>query len=105
MIITILWLMLSAFLFGVGEYLSKKWSIEPSVKLGSLLVSMYALGALAWMPAIYRGRSLSVVGSMWNLLSFCLTLFVGLVIFKETLSTHQMVGVALAFIAIILLSI
>lgn len=100
-----LWLLLSASLFGVGEYVSKKWALDPTVKLGCVLVSMYALGSLAWMPAIYKGQSLSVVGSIWNLLSFGLTLFVGLVIFKETLSPHQWVGLVFALVAIILLSI
>lgn len=104
MIIVILWLLLSVAFFGIGEYLSKKFAISPSINLILCIVPMYALGSLAWLPAIHRGKILSTVGTMWNLLSMVITLIVGLIIFKETLTTTQFIGLAFAFIAIILMS-
>lgn len=69
------------------------------------IVPMYAMGSIAWLPAIAKGKQLAVYGSMWNILSFLMTLFVGLVIFKEQLTTTQIAGCILAGVAIILLSI
>ena len=105
MITVILWILLSVAFFGMGEYLSKKFALDPSVKLVCTIVPMYALGSLAWLPAIYKGQNLSTVGTIWNLLSLVITLMVGMVIFKETLTTTQLVGVCLAFVAIVLLSL
>ena len=105
MLITFFWLFLSVAFFGVGEYLSKKFALQPSFLLVCCILPMYSLGSLAWLPAIYRGQTLATVGTIWNLLSLLATLVVGLLIFHETLTTTQMVGVFLAFVSIILLSI
>ena len=101
----ILWLLLSTCFFAIGEYLSKKFALEPSIKLVCYIVPMYALGSLAWLPAIYRGQTLATVGTMWNVLSMIMTLGVGLFIFHESLTTTQIVGVCFAFVSIILLSL
>lgn len=105
MIITILWLLLSVSFFAVGEYLSKKFALHPTATLVFCILPTYSLGSLAWLPAIYRGQVLSTVGTIWNLLSLVATLVVGLYFFHETLTTTQTIGVCLAFISIILLSI
>jgi multidrug transporter EmrE-like cation transporter len=105
MAITLLWLLLSAGCFGVGEYWSKVWSLSPTMPRAAMLVVCYMLGSLAWLPAIYRGQSLSVIGSIWNLICMAITLVVGLVMFKETLNPTQMVGLGFGVIAIILLNV
>jgi multidrug transporter EmrE-like cation transporter len=105
MITVILWLILSVSLFGVGEYLSKKFSLAPSISLTLSIITMYALGALAWLPAIYKGQYLSTIGTMWNLLSMIMTLVIGIVIFNEQLTTIQIVGIGFALTSLIMLSI
>jgi drug/metabolite transporter (DMT)-like permease len=99
MVTVICWLFLSALFFGVGEYLSKKWSLNPSVLMAGSLILMYVFGTLAWLPAILKGQSLSIVGTL------CMTLFIGLALFKEPITTTQIVGICFAFIAIIFLSL
>lgn len=105
MIYIISWLLVSVMFFAVGEYFSKAWALHPSYKTALTLVTMYVLGTLAWLPAIYRGQIISVVGTIWSLMSLLMTLFVGVALYHESLSHIQMVGIGLAFIAIILLSI
>ncbi len=105
MITVIAWLLLSVMFFGMGEYLSKKFALEPSIWLAMTIVPMYALGSLAWLPAIYKGQNLSTVGTIWNLLSLIITLIVGMVIFKEAITPMQYVGIGFAMVAIVLMSL
>jgi drug/metabolite transporter (DMT)-like permease len=98
------WLTLSAAFFAVGEYLSKKFAIHPDSK-GLLLVCVaYLLGTLAWLPAIVRTNQLASTGTAWLLLSMIATLGIGLGVFHEKLNSFQVVGVALAAGALILLN-
>ena len=101
----ILWLLLSTCFFAIGEYLSKKFALEPSIKLVCYIVPMYALGTLAWLPAIHKGQMLSTVGTLWTVLSMVMTIFIGLFIFHESLTTIQIVGICFAFVSVILLSL
>ena len=105
MITVILWLLLSVAFFAVGEYFSKSWALNPSWNKALILISMYVLGTVSWLPAIYKGQIISVVGTMWSVMSLLTTLFIGVVIFHETLTPVQIVGVLFAAIAIVLLSL
>jgi multidrug transporter EmrE-like cation transporter len=104
MLIVLFWLLVSASCFGIGEYWSKVWSLAPTTPRALLLVFFYILGSLAWLPAIYKGQSLSVVGSIWNIICMGITLYVGLIMFKEPLNHYQMIGLGFALIAIVLLN-
>ena len=99
------WLLVSVGFFAVGEYLSKSWALQPSVNKALLLISMYVAGTIAWLPAIHRGQTISVVGTIWSLLSLITTLFVGIIIFHETLTVTQIVGLCFGVVAVVLLSI
>lgn len=99
------WLLLSAFCFGIGEYWSKVWSLSPTTPKALLLVVFYILGSLAWLPAIYKGQSLSIIGSIWNLICMAVTLCVGIIMFREQINHFQVVGLVFGVIAIILLNI
>ena len=76
--ITILWLLLSVSFFAFGEFLSKKFAMNPTWVLGCIIPCIYALGSLAWLPAIFRGQSLTTTGTTWNVLSMIMTLIVGM---------------------------
>jgi len=97
------WLLLSAILFGCGEYLSKKWALEPSLKGGIAVILVDAVGVTLWLPALLNRNQLSIVGVMWALLGTVVTLSIGLFIFKETLNWVQWIGIVFAFAALALL--
>jgi len=105
MIIAMSWIILSVFFFAIGEYLSKKWALHPSIGLIISIVVMYALGTLAWLPAIYKEKTLSIIGVIWMLLSLVATLFVGIFVFGEKLTLVHVIGIVFAFISVILLSL
>ncbi|MDO8468891.1 MAG: hypothetical protein Q7S29_04000 [Candidatus Peribacter sp.] len=97
------WLLLSAVLFGCGEYLSKRWASAPSFKLGAAVVLVDAIGVILWLPALYNRNQLSIVGVLWALLGTVVTVSIGLFIFKESLTWVQWVGIVCAFVALALL--
>ena len=99
------WLMLSVCAFGIGEYLSKKWSLDPSIKLAALVAVPYIAGTWLWLPALKAGKSLATTGIAWSLMSALMTVGLGVLCFKEKLSDPNYVGLALALLALILLQI
>lgn len=101
----IFWLILSALFFAAGEFLSKKFAIDPSIKYVAYILVAYGLGTLAWLPAILQKNQLSVVGTIWSVMSLLATVLIGVILFGEKLSMFGWTGIATAFLSIILLSI
>jgi drug/metabolite transporter (DMT)-like permease len=101
---TFAWLILSAIFFGIGEYLSKKFALQPSLKYVIFVLAAYILGTLAWLPAILKDKQLSTTGTGWLLLSMMATLGIGLLVFHERLNILQIVGIVLAIFSMFLLN-
>ena len=97
--------MASALFFAGGEFFSKKFALHPRPMMVVYILIFYILGTLAWLPAIYQKNQLSIVGTIWSVLSLLATIFIGVIIFSEKLSAIGIVGIITAFIAIILLSL
>lgn len=99
------WLVLSGLFFAAGEFLSKKFALEPRWLWVSLLFAAYMLGTAAWLPAILSKNSLSVAGTIWSVLSLLATVSIGVLIFGERVSPVSGIGMILAAVSIILLSV
>jgi hypothetical protein len=50
----LVWLVLSAIFFAFGEYLSKKFALNPRFYYVVAVIVVYSLGTLAWLPAILQ---------------------------------------------------
>ncbi len=100
----LLWLTFSGLLFAGGEYLSKKYILAPHWQTLIMLLTLYCLGALMWLPALMQQKSLSVVGTLWSVISLCMTIAIGIIIFDERLSGLQILGVVFALASIVALS-
>jgi len=101
----IIWLVLSATFFAVGEFWSKKFALNPKFLYVVLVVVIYSLGTLAWLPAILQKNSLSIAGTIWSVMSLFATVLIGVLLFGEKLSVIGVAGIITAIIAIVLLSI
>lgn len=99
------WLALSAVFFAGGEFLSKKFALNPKALLVVGILVVYSLGVLAWLPAILQKNQLSIVGAIWSVLSLLTTVLIGVLIFGERLSLVGILGVIAAFVAVFLLSL
>lgn len=101
----LIWLVLSAVFFAAGEFLSKKFALNPKFSLVALILASYIFGTLAWLPAILQRNQLSIVGAIWSVMSLLATVSIGILIFSEKLSLTGAIGIVIAIIAIVLLSL
>jgi multidrug transporter EmrE-like cation transporter len=99
----IYWLLISIVFYAIGEYLSKKFALNPSILAAVCVLFVYSLGALAWLPAILQKNILLVAGTVWALMGFITTVLVGM-FFGEQLNTLRIVGISLGLISILLLT-
>ena len=91
--------------FGVGEYNSKLYANTHLYRYMVYAMIGYFIESLAFMPTLSRMNSLSILGTMWNLSHGFITLFLGFVIFHESIIATQIAGLILGMIAIVLLAI
>lgn len=101
----LVWLVISALFFAFGEFLSKKFALAPSFPYVVLIVFIYSLGTLSWLPAILQKNHLSIVGAIWSVLSLVATVLIGTLIFDEKLSGIAVIGIIFAAVAVTLLSL
>ncbi len=99
------WLLISAVFFAAGEFLSKKFALQPKFVFIFWVLVVDGIGTLAWLPAILAKQQLSIVGSLWSVLSLLLTVMIGLLVFHEKLSGLGAAGIVAAFVAVFLLSL
>ena len=93
----------SAISVGAGDYLAKKWSLEPgwSSFVGALV--FYFFSSFFYLQTVAR-KGLVVSCVIWSIASIFAFMFVGLALFHETLSGIQLIGVILGTISLLLLS-
>lgn len=101
----LIWLVLAGVFFAAGEFLSKKFALNPKGILVVSILAVYSLGVLAWLPAILQKNQLSIVGAMWSVISLLTTVLIGLLLFGEKLNLIGIVGIITALIAVVLLSL
>ena len=94
----------SALFVGVGDYLAKKWSLVPGWNFCAGALVCYFISSFFYLLTLTR-KGLVVSCVIWSISSIVAFLFVGLVIFHETLSGMQLIGVILGTISLILLSL
>jgi len=92
-------------LFAGGEFLSKKFALNPKISLVVLILIIYSLGVLAWLPAIMQKNQLSIVGAIWSVMSLLATVLIGLLIFGEKLNVIGIIGIVAVMVAVALLSL
>ena len=100
----VVWLLISIAFYCVGEFVSKTWANSPSTIEVIAVVGASAISAFFWLPALFAENKLADMGTAWLVLASVGTVFIGVVIFKETLSPLQWVGAGLALVAFFLLT-
>ena len=105
MISIIPWIIVGMIFYTIGEYYAKKYANTSLKSFGFASLIGYFICTCCFLPALSKYNSLSILGTIWNLLYLIITLFLGIIVFKETLTTVQIVGIGFGFIAIILMSL
>ena len=87
-----------------GDVLAKYWStnVKPIFYFAALIA--YAFSGFFYIPTLLR-EGLVITSVIWSILSIIGFLVVGIVLFKETLTSLQVVGVILGVIALVILTL
>jgi multidrug transporter EmrE-like cation transporter len=93
----------SAVSVGAGDYLAKKWSLEPGWNSFAGALVCYLSSSFFYLQTLTR-KGLVVSSVIWSIASIIAFLFVGLVIFHEKLTVLQLIGVSLGIISLLMLS-
>lgn len=99
------WLVVSGIFFAAGEFLSKKFALEPSWLYLGVTLFAYLVSILMWFPALIQKNQLSTTGVLWSVISLLMTVLIGIVVFGEKPGLAGIIGIVFAFIAVFLLSI
>jgi len=99
-----LMLVLSATSVVLGDLFAKVWSINQRGLFFGIAIVGYFLSGLFYIPTLLK-KGLVITSVMWSLLSIVGFLLIGLLLFKESLTPLQIVGVLLGIVALIFLSI
>ncbi len=99
------WIIISGLFFAAGEFLSKEFALRPGWSLFCFIIIVDVLSVTMWLPAIFQKNQLSTTGVIWSLASLMLTVGVGILIFREQLTTTKAVGILLGIVAVVLLSL
>jgi hypothetical protein len=86
----LVWPFISTLFFAVGEFMSKKFALQPKFIFVVYILILYSAGVLAWLPEILAKYQLSIVGAA---------------IFNEKLNAIGIAGIITAYISIFLLSL
>jgi multidrug transporter EmrE-like cation transporter len=87
----------------LGDYFAKYWSQDPRPLWFVLTFVAYFFSPFFYVPTLLR-EGLVVTSVVWSILNIIGYLFIGLVIFRETLSGMQIIGVILGVMAFVMLS-
>lgn len=101
----VIYLLIGTVLYSFGDWFSKKYSMAPGFLLGFYAWACYALTTFCWLPALTKHNSLSLMGTIWAVMTTLTAVLIGVLIFKESLTMIQLVGIVLAVVSIVLLSI
>ena len=101
----IFWILGLILFEGVAEYYGKVLQVTKEWKFYWVSLFFYIVCNMCWLVALRNGVGLVQGHFIFVTGSTLGTFFIGLVLFKETLSVYQIVGVALACVSLVLLLI
>lgn len=98
------WSIVTAVTTIIGNVTAKLWADSHKTQFFIITLVFYVMASVAFPLALRHGR-LTVLNAFTTVIIFALTSLAGLWYFKEKLQPYQLIGLAFAFAAIILLSI
>ena len=96
-------LLLSAASVISGDYFAKFWSTNRKPLFLAIALVSYLFSGVFYIPTLLR-QGLVTTSVIWSILGIVGFVFIGLVIFKETLTGTQILGVVVGSIALVILS-
>ena len=97
------WYIASMFFYVIAEYYSKCYANKANWMLLILISVCYGINGAFWLPALKENNSLTIMSTIWAI-SYCIfSIAIGMILFNETISIVQSIGVLLGITAVILM--
>ena len=96
-------LILSALSVTIGDAFAKYWSLHTKNIFYVLAILGYLGSSIFYIPTLLK-EGLVITSVTWSIMSTAGFLIVGLLIFKEALTTIQIVGVLFGVVSLVMLS-
>ena len=87
----------------IADFFAKYWSVNQRAAFLTIALLGYLSSGLFYVPTLLRG-GLIVTSMLWSVASIVGFMLVGWLIFKESLSSTQLIGVILGAISLIILA-
>jgi len=97
-----LWMAASVSVVIFGDYVAKLWAIKQQPMLFVIASICYLLSGALYMPILLKGE-LAVTALIWCVLNIIGFTALGILVFKEEISTMQTFGIILGVSAVFLL--
>ena len=106
----IFWLVITLVLIsifsGIGDHFTKKWATDGFAMTKNFLIANLFYWTLIplWFKAFKTAPNMARTTCLWAIAPTAASIIVGAYIWKETITTTQWVGIALALVSIILMA-
>src|ERR1035437_5619303 len=87
----------------VADIFAKEWSLKDNPVFWICSISGYIIANTFWLYAIKNGSGLARGATIFSVASAIIAILIGLVFYKESITTIQFVGMVVGIIAIILI--
>jgi len=88
----------------IGTIIAKKWINNHEALLFWISLIFFLFSSLAWIEVLKYER-LTIVSSVWDISYLILVIILGILVYQERLNWQEGIGVILAIITIILLTV
>ena len=94
---------ISMMFYAIAEYCSKLYANTVNLRYAAYALVAYNILSIAWFISLRMKNNLTILATMWNMLYLIISIFIGLVLFKEQITTTNWIGIGLALLAIVFL--
>ena len=97
------WIVFMALVVGfelVADFFAQSWAMKSKPFLAVISISVYVLVNIFWLISLRSGSGLARGTLIFSVSSAILTVGLGVFYFKETLTIHQGIGLALGVLAL-----
>jgi multidrug transporter EmrE-like cation transporter len=98
-------LIIASLFYAIGDYTSKQFANTNDFRWAISAVISFAFTSSIWLYVLSVYNKLAIVGSIWNVVAFLITILVAVMFFGETISATQIAGIILGLLSIVLMSL
>lgn len=87
----------------IADVFSKEWSLHPKISLLVGGILFYLIANLSWLFALRYGAGLARGVSIFSVVCTIIAIIIGLLFYKESVSSMQLLGIVLGAISLLLI--